>query len=530
MKSRLFARQHADLTSPETTLRDRQRGRKFSADIRANSHKLTENEEISLVQWILSMDGRGADDRGAAPRPSVVANMANLLLAKRGETPIQTVGVNWTTSFIKRHPNLSSRYSKRYNYERAKNEDPKVIQAWFDLVQKTILQYGITPADIYNFDETGFAMGLTATAKVITRAEYYGRRALLQPGNREWVTVIESISAAGYVLPPYIIFTHKSLNLAWAEGLPPDWILDNSPNGWTSDEIGLRWLQKVLLPDISRSQGGYRLLILDGHGSHLTPQFDKICAANNIIPICMPPHSSHLLQPLDVGCFAVLKRAYGQLVESKARLGINHIDKFDFLMAYPSARADTFKQKTIQNSFRVTGLSPYSPTEVLSKLNIHLKTPTPPPGSAGSIFSPRTPQNLLQLQKQASSIKAFIKKRSNSPPTPTDRALNQLIKGCELAMNSAIFLAHENSTLRAENEKKKQKRRRTTRWVESQGGITVGDALQALQSPLATVEPVIPPPVEAPVAPLQQRTRASPKCSDCGIQGHKRTSCPNRRK
>jgi hypothetical protein len=143
----------------------------------------------------------------------MVADMANLLLVKRGETPIQTVGVNWTTTFVKRHPILSSRYSRRLNYERAKNEDPQLIQAWFDLVQKTILQYGITPSDIYNFDETGFAMGLTATAKVITRAEYYGKRALLQPGNREWVTVIECICSDGYALPPYIIFKNKNTNL-----------------------------------------------------------------------------------------------------------------------------------------------------------------------------------------------------------------------------------------------------------------------------------------------------------------------------
>jgi hypothetical protein len=241
----------------------------------------------------------------------------------------------------------------------------------------------------------------------------------------------------------------------------------------------------------------------------------------------MPPHSSHLLQPLDVGCFAVLKRAYGRLVESRTRLGFNHIDKFDFLMAYPSARVDTFKPNTIQNSFRATGLSPYSPTEVLSKLNIHLKTPTPP-GSAGSIFSPKTPQNLLQLQKQASSIKALIKKRSQSPPTPTDRALNQLIKGCELAMNSAIFLAHENSALRAENEKKRQKRARTNRWVSNQGGISVEEALQASQASPEVVEPAIPPPVEVPAAPLQPRRRAPPTCSDCRNIGHTRSNCLNR--
>jgi hypothetical protein len=81
--------------------------------------------------------------------------------------------------------------------------------------------------------------------------------------------------------------------------------------------------------------GKYRMLVLDGHRSHLTTEFDHTCTKNNIIPICMPPHSSHLLQPLDIGCFAVLKRRYTQLIEQQMRLGFNHIDKIDFLMAFP---------------------------------------------------------------------------------------------------------------------------------------------------------------------------------------------------
>jgi hypothetical protein len=80
---------------------------------------------------------------------------------------------------MKRRPLLSSRFSKRYNYERAKCEDPKIIMEWFNLIQKTILQFGIDPDDVYNFNETGFVMGLTATTKVIIRSEYYGRRPVL---------------------------------------------------------------------------------------------------------------------------------------------------------------------------------------------------------------------------------------------------------------------------------------------------------------------------------------------------------------
>lgn len=139
-----------------------------------------------------------------------------------------------------------------------------------------------------------------------------------------------------------------------------DWRFEVSPNGWTSDEIGLRWLEKLFIPStFSRLKGRYRLLILDGHGSHLTPKFDDLCEKNNIIPICMPAYSSHLLQPLDVGCFAVLKRSYGRMVEMKMRTGINYIDKLDFLEAYPSARAEAFRFDTIINSFRATGLVPF---------------------------------------------------------------------------------------------------------------------------------------------------------------------------
>ena len=375
---------------PESTLRTRLKGTTNRAETRANSHKLTEIEEESLKKWILSMDSRGAP-----PRPSIVRRMANLLLAARGSIPSISVGQNWVTNFVKRHLMLSSRFSRRYNYERAKCEDPKIISEWFSLVQKTILQYGIDPDDIYNFDETGFAMGLIATAKVITRREYYGRRALLQPGNREWVTAIECINSSGWALPPCVIFKGKVFIESWFDGLPDDWRFEVSRKGWTSDEIGLRWLEKLFIPSTSsRTKGKYRLLILDGHGSHLTAEFDQICEKNDIIAICMPPHSSHLLQPLDIGYFAVLKRAYARLIELKMRARINYIDKLDFLEAYPTARIEAFKSETIKNSFAAAGLMPYNPNRVISKLDIRLRTPTPP-SSRGSEWELKTPLNYV---------------------------------------------------------------------------------------------------------------------------------------
>lgn len=96
----------------------------------------------------------------------------------------------------------------------------------------------------------------------------------------------------------------------------------------------------------------------------------------------MPPHSSHLLQPLNVSCFAVLKRSYGRQVEDLIRAGVSHINKSDFLLAYLTARTESITSNTVRSGFAATGLVPYDPERVLSKLNTQLRTPTPPPPPA----------------------------------------------------------------------------------------------------------------------------------------------------
>jgi hypothetical protein len=77
--------------------------------------------------------------------------MANILLAQRGTTTLQSVGEKWVTNFIKRHSEVKTRYTRHYDYRRAKCEDHKIIREWFDRVEITIMQHGIAIEDIYNF-------------------------------------------------------------------------------------------------------------------------------------------------------------------------------------------------------------------------------------------------------------------------------------------------------------------------------------------------------------------------------------------
>ena len=166
----------------------------------------------------------------------------------------------------------------------------------------------------------------------------------------------------------------------------------------------------------------------------------------------MPAHSSHILQPLDVGCFSPLKKAYGGLIEQKARMGTNHIDKLDFLEAFLKARESTFKAETIQNSFAGAGLIPFNPDRVLSQLNIQLKTPTPP-SSRSTNSAPKTPYTTRQLEKQASTVKKLLKAHTQSPSSSLEQRLEKLIKGHELHLNELVLAREEICELRASNKK-----------------------------------------------------------------------------
>jgi hypothetical protein len=320
-------------------------------------------------------------------------------------------------------------------------------------------------------------MGVITTTKVITGSERSLRPVTIQPGNREWVTAIECTSASGWAVPPMIIFDGKVHISSWyTDELPRDWTIAVSENGWTNDSLGLAWLTDVFEKHTKdRTKGVYRLLILDGHGSHSTPEFDLFCSEHLIITLCIPPHSSHLLQPLDVSCFAVLKRSYGRQIEDLMRVGVNHIDKSDFLPAYLIARTEALTSNTVRSGFAGAGLVPYDPERVLSKLNSYLRTPTPPPPppTKQAPWVPETPHNIQELESQAKAVRDFVQRRTAGSSSPTDRAVRQLVKGCQMAMHSAVLLADENKRLRAANERQTKKRAVRRSYIAKGGVLTV---------------------------------------------------------
>ena len=431
---RKIARKHGIIHS---TLTRRLAETKTHKEAALLQQRLLPEEESALVDWTIQMEAWGWP-----PRVTQLRFMALEMLIKRDDR--NDLGINWVSKFLSRHKELDTVFCQALDKERALMHNAEMLNQWFQLYAKNFNQYKFNEEDCYNMDEKGFAMGLVGKLRVI--CSKHDRPALLtQCGNREWVSLIECVSADGAVLKPWVIFKGKQQQKAWRSFIKEGGHIALSENGWTNNEIGLDWLKQCFEPETrSRLKGRYRLLILDGHASHLTSEAIQFCKEKDIILLCLPSHSTDMLQPLDVGVFHPLSTAYRVELEKYTRLGVGYsIDKADFLLLYQKARNRALSTQNIQHAWSKSGLFPFNPAIVLQKL------PSPP--------HPSTPPKMTVTSSNDVSVSvAFTPANADQVNTLmeqlTDNDSNQLIldklgKACKSALASSHLLRITNEEL-----------------------------------------------------------------------------------
>lgn len=236
-------------------------------------------------------------------------------------------------------------------------------------------EYEIQPENIYNMDEKGFLIGvLQKTKRVWSKSTEI--RGAGQDGNREWITIMATICMDGSSLPPTVIYQSDSGNLqdAWLEDFSSENVFfTTSPNGWTSNSLAISWLTEVF-DRHTKSKAGqgrdWRLLLLDGHGSHMTMEFLEWCSLHRILVAIYPPHSTHRLQPLDVSIFNPLAHYYSEELNKWIHdtQGTSKLGKAHFFSLFWPAFQKAFTIKNIASAWRKTGLLPFDPEQVLSQI------------------------------------------------------------------------------------------------------------------------------------------------------------------
>ena len=212
------------------------------------------------------------------------------------------------------------------------------------------------------------------------------------------------ICADGTAISPGLIYESSSGNIqdSWVRSMTKDddIYVACSPSGWSNNNLALAWLRDVFDPATKAKAGrSWRLLIADGHGSHLTMKFIDYCICNRILLAIYPPHSTHALQPLDVVMFSPLAAAYSKGVNNLIYKWKNLISmhKGDFYGLFIDAWRTTLTKKNILKAFEATGLLLFDRSVVIKKIAAR----HPKSRSRSRSLSPSSYRHTDRLLKQA---------------------------------------------------------------------------------------------------------------------------------
>lgn len=175
------------------------------------------------------------------------------------------------------------------------------------------------PQLIVNVDESGFVQrpNKNTTRNCICIKSCSVAPSFIDDSDSNHISIVAAVTLSGQALTPLLISTTEN---------PPQEVIDSplgnkfhwfkTRRGYLNEEAMLHWLNIVYLPYINQmkrlinDKNAQPLLIFDGLKAHQTVKVNQLLESNQIDVLTLPPHSSHLVQCLDLCFFGVMKKHY----------------------------------------------------------------------------------------------------------------------------------------------------------------------------------------------------------------------------
>ena len=331
---------------------------------------------------------------------------------------IHVVGAHWVDRFLKLNPTFKKQYVRYQDRARKAAENNEASQTHFLLLLSNLVRrLNLKPDDIWNCDEKGIIMGRNQIRTVaIVRASAKKGAVSMTEGSGEFCTVLDTVSAAGCVIPPFIVWggkTHRDtyykrkgedLDRKGEDLDQPDTTFTVSKSGYMDDELGFLYLSKHFELQTRRNPSRPRILIVDSHSSHVCWRVIQYALDNDIHIIQLPSKSTYILHPLDVGCFALLQAPYERpLREWLLDNPLSVIRKVDFLELLFKARRDTYRPDIVKKAWENAHCWPINMKLAREETPLVLKAEPEAP-AASALDTP------LQIRKLASDADITKKK------------------------------------------------------------------------------------------------------------------------
>ncbi|GBP36605.1 Tigger transposable element-derived protein 1 [Eumeta japonica] len=196
------------------------------------------------------------------------------------------------------------------SYARVQGFNRAAVNEFFDILEAEYSKKHYPADRIFNVDETGLTIVQSKIPAVIGKKGKRQIGALTAAERGSLVTLVCCMSAGGSYIPPMLIFPRKNYSDQLMKGAPPGAIGKVHPSGWIQAHLFTEWF-KHFLEKTNPTEQSPVLLVLDGHYTH-TRNIEILTLARerHVTIICLPPHTTHKLQPLDQTFMGALKTHY----------------------------------------------------------------------------------------------------------------------------------------------------------------------------------------------------------------------------
>ena len=278
----------------------------------------------------------------------------------------------WANAFVNRRPDLKKVAMRVIDDKRMLAISKARVAEHISRVQAICARYRIDePSRVFNLDESGASFD-KMTGRSLRRgvgpssdkSKSITRAGLQTKGRLNHVTVMGVVSADGRAYKPAVVFPgnqHHYRVLASGKRqtvhdfLPPCYLFHRDPAG-VDAAIFARWAEMFIVETADlRKEGKYLLVVCDGYSGHVQFKTLSMLRDNRILMVAMPSHSSHVLQPLDVGVFSSYKSHLQSAVHRISR-HTNRLDVFGAANCIAEAYNASFTFHNIVHSFESTGL------------------------------------------------------------------------------------------------------------------------------------------------------------------------------
>ncbi|XP_061174843.1 uncharacterized protein LOC133183985 [Saccostrea echinata] len=347
---------------PETTLRQRALGRVDPEKLTSGvSPVLSLEEEAAFVDHLKVMASCGY-----GYTRSEVVNMASeyaCSLQKRDRN--HPFSMKWFKGFMMRWPELNVSKPRALSAARAKSTSEEVVSNYYRELDTILKKYDLVdkPQCIYNIDEKGLQTEHRPPCIVGSKMS---TTPAITSARSSTVTVIGCGNALGTQMPPYFVFQGARMRQELMEGASEGAQGTVTDSGWSNSEVFQTYLSEHFLKYVQRPNENQPILILyDGHRSHINLTLVDWAKQHNIVLFVLPAHTSHVLQPLDLGCFGPFQEIYNAECHKFLRENpSSKITRYNICSLACKAYAHALSQGNLQSSFRRAGIFPFDKNAV----------------------------------------------------------------------------------------------------------------------------------------------------------------------